>query len=232
MIEKEIDFSKMIGEITAISLEKNLNFVQSDYIEGKFILSGRYKQTVASQVEEEFYYEIPVEISLMDRMDMNSAQVDIVDFQYDIVNQTFLHCSIELSVDGVEVLEERECDGDPVETKEIELPHIEAKIEKDKSIIEEDRVEDVKQSLEDNSDDADSLSVSEKDEDDSFFFNVDEDKETYGTFVVYIVRQNETINSILEKYHVSIDEIEKYNDVKNITNGTKLIIPCLNEKNS
>ena len=49
---------------------------------------------------------------------------------------------------------------------------------------------------------------------------------------MYVVRQNETINSIIEKYHTSIEEIEKYNDIKDLSIGTKLIIPVPNEKNT
>ena len=59
--------------------------------------------------------------------------------------------------------------------------------------------------------------------------NINEENETYGTFVVYIVRQNETVNSILEKYNTSLEEMEKYNDLKNIMIGTKLIIPLLRD---
>ena len=61
------------------------------------------------------------------------------------------------------------------------------------------------------------------------FFNIEDDQDTYGTFVVYIVRENETINSIIEKYNTSLEEIEKYNDIKDLNIGTKLIIPLLNE---
>ena len=62
--------------------------------------------------------------------------------------------------------------------------------------------------------------------------NFDDENETYGTFVVYIVRQNETVNSILEKYNTTIEELEKYNDLKNINIGTKLIIPILKDKDN
>ena len=44
-----------------------------------------------------------------------------------------------------------------------------------------------------------------------------------------MVRQNETINSIIEKYNTTLEELEKYNDLKNIDLGTKLIIPLINE---
>ena len=40
---------------------------------------------------------------------------------------------------------------------------------------------------------------------------------------------NESINSIIEKYNTTIEELEKYNDIKEINIGTKLIIPLKNE---
>ena len=54
-IQKTIPFPKMIGEIKAISLEKSIEDVSSDNISGKLILSGTYKTTTASQIEEDFY---------------------------------------------------------------------------------------------------------------------------------------------------------------------------------
>ena len=60
-------------------------------------------------------------------------------------------------------------------------------------------------------------------------FNINEDSETYGTLLVYIVRENETINSIITKYNTTIEELEKYNDLKDLSIGTKLIIPLVNE---
>ena len=62
------------------------------------------------------------------------------------------------------------------------------------------------------------------------FSNLDDENDSYGTFVVYIVRQNENINSIIEKYNTNLDELEKYNDLKEINIGTKLIIPISNEQ--
>ena len=61
------------------------------------------------------------------------------------------------------------------------------------------------------------------------FINLKDDDDSYGTFIVYIVRRDESINSIIEKYHTTIEEIEKYNDISNIDIGTKLIIPITND---
>ena len=61
MPKKKIDFPKMIGEITAISLDHNLKFIDDYNIEGNLIVSGNYKLTEASVIEEEFNYKLPTE---------------------------------------------------------------------------------------------------------------------------------------------------------------------------
>ena len=235
-IKKEIVFPSMIGEITAISLEKDLKFVDDFDIEGRFILSGKYKLTEASRLEEDFYYEIPVEIVLTNLIDKDTAKIEITDFTYKIDNDSKLICDIEVTVDGVDVSieEDRECDGDPVSEKEIEIPKLieEKEIVEDniiESLVEENRTdkEDIDNNIEIEEDD----NIMVDDNNDNLLFNFNDSSETYGTFIVYIVRQNETINSILDKYKVSKEELEMYNDIKNIDIGTRLIIPILNDKN-
>lgn len=227
-INKEIVFPSMIGEITAISLDHELEFVDDFDINGKLFLSGKYKLTEASRIEEDFSYDIPVEIVLTDFIDKDTSKIDISDFSYDVVDNNKLVCDVEITIEGLEVIEEdnRECDDDPIEEKEFEIPT--------------KPVEEVQTSRIDNTlDNEESSNLVEKDDDsteennntnDSVFFNIDNSCETYGTFIVYMVRQNETINSIIEKYNTTIEEIEKYNDIKDISIGTKLIIPLLNDK--
>lgn len=201
-IDKQINFPTMIGEICSISLEHNLSFIDESNIGGNLLLSGKYKLTEASRLEEAFNYEIPTEIVLTEKLDLSTSKIEITDFYYEIENEDTMNCHVELLIDGLEMLEEdeddRECDGDLI--KEEEIP-----------MVEESKEE-----------------IIEKDED-SMFFNIEDDKDTYGTFLVYIVRENETINSIIEKYNTSLEEIEKYNDIKDLSIGTKLIIPLLNE---
>ena len=216
--EKKIEFSTMIGEIVAISLEKDLKFVDENNIEGNLILTGKYKLTEASRLEEDFSYKIPIEISLTEKIDTKNgnANVEITDFYYEIENNNIINCKIELTIDALEKLDfdevienddskDRECDGEE-ESKEVEIPKKE-EIEEQEEII-EDKEDNISNSL---------------------FVNLNEEQETYGTFIVYIVRQNETINTILEKYKINIEELEKYNDLNNITIGTKIIIPVLND---
>ena len=60
--EKKIEFPSMIGEISSISLDHNLKFTDCNNVEGAFIVSGTYKLTEASRIEESFTYELPTEI--------------------------------------------------------------------------------------------------------------------------------------------------------------------------
>ena len=233
-IEKRIDFPTMVGEITAISLEKDLKFVSEDEIEGNLILSGKYKLTEASRLEEDFNYKIPISINLMEKLDINTCTIEISNFTYDMQKENIMICTIELLIDGLELLEEenRECDGD---IKEIEIP---VKEEIDK-IVQTKETE--KETKEENTTIEETKEVISKEkameiEDkkiakpDMNIFNINDDTETYGTLLVYIVKENETINTIITKYKTTVEELEKYNNLKDLTTGTKLIIPLINEE--
>ncbi len=242
--EKRIDFPTMVGEISAISLEEDLKFINESSIEGNLILSGKYKLTEASRLEEDFNYKLPIEISLTEKLDISTSKVEISNFTYKMMDENIMLCNIELLIEGLELLDEsRECDGD---VSEIEIP-IKDDIDKvinnefinDSDTLESDVL--LKEDNDANDDKRDDIVVTKKDvpeiidinRDDKVentsIFNIDEDSETFGTLLVYIVRENETINSIITKYNTTIEELEKYNDLKDLSIGTKLIIPLVNE---
>ena len=61
-------------------------------------------------------------------------------------------------------------------------------------------------------------------------FNTDSfSNETYATYYVYIVKEDDTIDKILEKFKTNKEELINYNDLSDIKKGTKLIIPISNE---
>lgn len=242
--EKRIDFPTMVGEISAISLEEDLKFINVSSIEGNLILSGKYKLTEASRLEEDFNYKLPIEISLTEKLDISTSKVEISNFTYKMMDENIMLCNIELLIEGLELLDEsRECDSD---VSEIEIP-IKKDIDKvinnefinDTDTLESDVL--LKENNEVKYDKRDDIVVTKKEvaetidinKDDKVentsIFNINEDSETYGTLLVYIVRENETINSIITKYNTTIEELEKYNDLKDLSIGTKLIIPLVNE---
>ena len=73
--KKSIEFPTMIGEITEVSLDNDLKFISDSNIEGNLILTGKYKLTEASRLEEDFKYDIPVEVSLTEKLDLNTTLI-------------------------------------------------------------------------------------------------------------------------------------------------------------
>ena len=55
-------------------------------------------------------------------------------------------------------------------------------------------------------------------------------EEAYRTYKVYIVREGDTLESILEKFNASKENLEKYNDLSTISVGLKIIIPTNNDE--
>lgn len=215
--EKKLEFPTMIGEVTSISLDHNLTFINQSNIEGNFLIKGTYKLTEASCIEENFEFNLPVEILLNEKLDINTSKIEIEDFYYEIENEENLICYIDVLVEGVEeIIEEqqviveppieeltRECDGDMYNEKVNENTEIET-LEQ----IEEKEI--MKQ---------------EKEEVQSLFSSLKDDEDTFATYSVYILRQEETIQTILEKYKITKEELEDYNDLSNITTGSKIIVP-------
>ena len=100
--EKKLDFPSMIGEITSISLDQQIEFKNPSSATGKFIISGTYKMTEASTIVEDFSYEIPVEIDLVEKLDLSSAKISISNFNYEIESEDCLKCNIDLLLEGIE----------------------------------------------------------------------------------------------------------------------------------
>lgn len=255
--EKEIAFSSMIGEVTSIALDHTLKFTDSSSVKGNFVISGTYKMTEASTLEEKFSYEIPTEIDLSERLDLETCKISIDDFTYEVVNEDTLKCNIDVLVEGVEevVLEEddvevldddeRECDGDKKEDKEIEIPikedikdlNTDVEREDDDKTIEKEEVDDGK-SVEEvvTINKIDEKVKEEKEANDnnssdigSLFASLDSAEETFTTYSVYIFRREDTLDKVLDKYKITREELCEYNDLDNLEIGSKLIIPSTNE---
>ena len=220
--EKKLEFPSMVGEITSISLEHTLEFKSPTLIEGAFLISGTYKLTEASCIEDNFNFKVPTEIMLTENIDVTTGKITIDDFFYEIEDEENLVCHIDVLVEGLEeilieeppleeverqVEEIRECDGDI--NKEIEIPHQKEPEEKT-----EPPVEELREKIE---------------EEQSLFSNLKDDEDTFTTYSIYIIRQDETIQTVLDKYKITKEELEEYNDLSNITEGSKIIIP-VNDK--
>lgn len=237
--EKKIEFPSMIGEITAISLEHNLKFVDSNNIEGNFLVSGSYKLTEASRIEEYFNYELPTDIILTEKIELDTAKIEIEDFYYEIENDYTLICYIDVKIEGVEIIDIKE---EPIVqqepaliTKESEdlspLTEIDLKLDElEKDNIRECDGESIDEILEKETEEKEMIETKNTNVS-SLFENINESEETYSTYSVYILREEETINSLIEKYKTTKDELESYNDLSNLSIGSKIIIPMHSNEN-
>lgn len=59
----------------------------------------------------------------------------------------------------------------------------------------------------------------------SIFSAFSNTEETFATYCVYIVRETDTIDSIVTKYKTTRELLEEYNNLKEIKIGSKVIIP-------
>ena len=217
--EKKIEFPSMIGEVTSISLDHNLKFIDNYNISGNLILSGTYKLTEASRIEDDFYYELPTEIILTEPLEYESAKIEIDDFFYEIENDYNVICYIDVRVEGLEVVDIIEEEKLP-ELKEVAIKpeQIETSTERecDSDIMPEKPIEEMEEIK---------LMPQESNHVENIFENINDTEETYSTYSVYILREEETIASLIEKYKTTKEELENYNDLTDLNIGSKIIIP-------
>ena len=277
---KDIEFKTMINKITSISLEHTLMLSGSDSIKGDFIVSGTYKMTAASQLENDFSYKIPVDIVMDDKYDLTNLVIDIDDFTYELVDEEILRVNIDLLLDKLELKKVEEVKEDEKEKEEdnlvtlddlfmesdtkekLELDDLDSHSEKeitdkadaiikDEKASEENRDSEEKMTLNDvesveNEKEVQSIAVNSvdtenikkektilvKNESDdmktdgaSLFSSFDSSTETYSTYSIYIVRENDSIENIMTKYNTTREQLEEYNDLSDMKIGSKIIIP-------
>ncbi len=243
--KKDIPFNTKISEITSISLEHNLKLVEQDLISGEFIVSGDYKITDSSINSEPFSFNLPFDIALDIKYNIGNAKVDIDDFYYEIENDQLMKVNIDVLVDGIEVIddlifkkEEPKMDDRIVEVKEVEdeLASDERESEKlevseevqEEEFSDEDReIMDLFQEIEEPAIDvAVGPNVMSGEKIKSLFDSFDDSNESFTTYHVHIVRESDTIESIITKYNTTKEEISAYNNIEEFKLGDKIIIPA------
>ena len=254
-LEKEIAFKTMVGEISSISLEPDLSFINDSEIEGNLIISGTYKMTEASTIEEAFNYKVPVEIMLTTSLEEETRGVDINNFTYAIVNEEALQINVELIIEGLEKVEieeesEEEDNSDVREdsseednstreeievltteesTKE-ELPSFE-EVEELPSLENITVKEEVPVMMEESIEVEPTMKedTNNKQVMDSIFSAFANTDETYSTYSVYILREDDNLEEVMAKYNTNREALSEYNDLDNLKVGAKLIIPTMVE---
>ena len=205
-IKKDIIFKSRVAEIITIDVEHDFK-INDDMVDGKLMLSGTYKMTEASLIEEDFYYEIPFSIAISSEIVKESINLEISDFKYSMEKDVIkINAELEFTCDKEEYMEE-----EYVKNESLENYFMNDEISKDVEINEE--VKNI------NTDDTVNNLT-------NTFLNTDE---KYNTYKVYIVREGDTIDTICAKYNVKYEDIKDYNNLTEINIGDKIIIPFINE---
>ena len=231
--KKDIIFKTKINDITSISLEHNIQ-IKDRTVFLEFIISGDYKMTEASTIKENFEYKLPFEINIDEKYDISKIDVDIDDFYYEVINNEILRINISVLLDNLTINKNNE-----VKIEEIKLNEFSSDIKnsildleenedgEDEIIFNDERKEDNKMLEEENIIIEENNKVEESDNKEiiNSLFNNIVDEETFKTYHVYIMREEDTLESVLIKYNVTKETLEEYNNLDNIKIGDKIIIP-------
>ena len=220
--KKQFTFKTNVSEITSISLENSLQNRNTE-IEGELVISGTYKITETSIQVEQFEFRIPINIEIDKKYNTENMKIDINDFYYEIINNAIIEVNIEILIDNiVEIMDEQI--EKPIEKKIIDINNI-----KQERCIEEETIKnDIVQEKEE-------ILVEPTTQKDSIIKNIieieNQEQDEYSTYHVYIVRENDTIETVLSKYDITREKLTEYNDINEITIGDKIIIPQQNDRN-
>ena len=248
--KKDLPFKTKVSDITSISLERKIEILDGGIVTGTFYITGDYKMNEGSINREEFSFDLPFDITLDPRYDISSVKADIEDFYYDVINEDTLKVNIDLYIEA-EYLPDTSLDNN-ILTEEDKSDNEMNDVQKEDEPVEEDRnimMESKSDSKNDenieiekdkevtsekiNNDDAtmNDSDIERNDVDDfanDLFSNLD-NTETYTTYYVYIVKEEDTIDKIISLYGVTKEDIENYNDITSIKPGDKVIIPKTSE---
>ena len=225
---KEIVFKTNIASITSISLEHEEK-VSDGEINGDFIIFGDYKIHNDTTEKELFRYRLPFTAIIPDNVIKDSVVVDIDDFRYEQIDEDVLKVNISFSLEGEErPLEEKVIEEERKYEEELNtfLEQIDNKVDvkNDDSNELEDNIEENSEELEER-EVIDNVKQEEKIKEDKNIDNGLHDE--YITYHIHIVKEDETLDTIIRNYNVNLDYIKEYNDITNVQIGDKIIIPEL-----
>ncbi len=197
---KNIDFETNIDEITSISLDKKVEEVKDGHILGTLELYLEYKENDISVDIYKYSDSIPFDIAIDDKYSLDDVKIDIDDFYYEINdNQVTIHVDMlldNLTYDDTEL--------ERIIEKHDKIEGTEEEKSKDLFLEEKEEISDVQVPV---------------------YKTFDPNNEAYVTYNVHIVRNEDNIDSICQKYGVNREDLSNYNDISTIKLGDKLIVP-------
>ena len=230
---KELMFKTKIGEITSISLDHTLKF-EDNFVSGEFIVDGSYKIQEESELTEKFNYKIPVDIAIDSKYETKNCSISIDDFTYEIINEECLKVNISVMLDGLDIKDDSEIENIEIESLERKLDYQEIPVEDSISVDTKDILNN--KSINDstinniniNLDSQVKINDQEENIEKQLLENIDSGEE-YSVYRVYTVKEDDTVDLILEKFNTTREILSDYNDLDNLMVGSKIIIPSIDE---
>lgn len=247
-LKKEILFKNNIYDILSIAIDKKFN-LDGYAIKGQFKINGEY--LIRENEHDEFDIDLPYLNYIEDIYDVSKIKVDIDDFYYEIKDSNKLVISIDIAVDGLiekvedrcvddivqeldEMLDEEKEDNSIAEIRDIDTEELGDELEAvsvneeiaDNNVKSEEVIKINEEEKRESASDkiVNTLTETERDNMKNEYFEEKQNKE-FITYKVCIVRDGDTLESIVEKYGSTIESIKKYNIINELKVGDKIIIP-------
>ncbi len=240
---KDLEFKTPLAEVTSISLEHRITSKSKEIISGEFIISGDYKIAESSINREKFDFTLPFDIAIGTKINLDNMVIDIDDFYYEVIKNG-LKVNIDLLIEGEEIasdikeeVRDSKKEAEPEISNDISFkePDFEEVLEKRDDDMMDIDINDVNMNNNDNINVNNNVNMNNNDSsvvnndinnnnNFNLFSNVS-NNETYSAYRVYVIKEEDTIDSILSKYGVSKEDLESYNNLEDIKYGDKIIIP-------
>lgn len=227
---KDIDFEHKLYEITSISLEHEIK-VEDCILKGNFIVSGDFKSHEVSVNKEAFSYVLPFEIDLAQNVDVDTIEFMIEDFTYEIVENSVLRVNIDFNVIA-SVIEPEVSEGNDDVFREVpelleQMEEIDEPLDMSEKKVQNEKKEDEEK--------REKIMVQEektdvvKDTEDTIIDSVSLGDDEFATYHIHMVMEGETVETICTMYNSNMGVLADYNNLENLNQGDKLIIPENNE---
>lgn len=235
VVERDFLFKDSIFEITSISVEHDED-INGSNLEGDFIISGDYRLHEISINKEDFSFKLPFTHEIRSNINLDTVNLEITDFTYELNNNDELHVHIEYIVSGeqslIEFADEKDLDEflNKTDAEVVDLTEDEPRfkeISKEEILnipAEDSKKEEKEEPKEEIKEDKPSVISTN-----NIIGSINAD-ETYVKYHVHTVMQNDTLEGILDKYKITLTELKKYNTFEALEVNMKLVIPE-NEEN-
>ncbi len=235
VVERDFLFKDSIFEITSISVEHDED-INGSNLEGDFIISGDYRLHEISINKEDFSFKLPFTHEIRSNVNLDTVNLEITDFTYELNNNDELHVHIEYIISGeqslIEFADEKDLneflnktDAEVVDLTEDEPRFKEVSKEEILNIPAEDSKKEEKEESKKEIKEDKQSEISTN----NIIGSINAD-ETYVKYHVHTVMQNDTLEGILDKYKITLTDLKKYNTFEALEVNMKLVIPE-NEEN-